>query len=146
MPLEGAEASTEKIYCEFTEMMDYAVRFISLSTLEYRSVWWRLFNAPSKSDWQNALVLVELLFSLPASYGTVERVFSMSKVIKTDKRSILSGEFFDDLLLLNTDKVPLTSFVADQAIDLWWTDKIRRPNQRPRKKYKKHSKDHYCFG
>ena len=127
-------------------MMDYAVRFISLSTLEYRSVWWRLFNAPSKSDWQNALVLVELLFSLPASYGTVERVFSMSKVIKTDKRSILSGEFFDDLLLLNTDKVPLTSFVADQAIDLWWTDKIRRSNQRPRKKYKKHSKDHYCFG
>ena len=123
-------------------MMDYAIHFISLLTLDYRSAWWRLFNAPSKSDWQNALLLVKLLFSLSTSNGTVERVFSLSNVIKTDKRSLLSGESFDDLLLLNTDKVPLTSFVADQAIDLWWADKIRRPNQRPRKKYKKHSKDH----
>ena len=137
VPLQGAEAVTDDIHREFTEMMDYAVSFISLSTLEYRSVWWRLFNAPSKSDWRSALLLVELLFSLPASNGTVERVFSMSNVIKTDKRSLLSEESFDDLLLLNSSKIPLTSFVADQAIDLWWSDKTRRPNQNPRKKYKK---------
>ena len=36
--LEEAEASAEKIYHEFTEMMDYAIHFISLSTLGYRSV------------------------------------------------------------------------------------------------------------
>ena len=55
--------------------MDYAAHFISLSTLEYRSVWWQLLNAPSKSDWQNALLLIELLFSLPASSGILEKVF-----------------------------------------------------------------------
>jgi len=62
VPLQGAEAVTDDIH-----LMDYAARFIPLSTFEYRSVWWRLFNAPSKSDWRSALLLVELLFSLPAS-------------------------------------------------------------------------------
>ena len=128
VPLLGAEAETGEIHREFTEMMDYAASFISLSTLEYRSVWWRLFNAPTKCDWRSALLLVQLLFSLPASNGTIERVFSLSNIIKTDRRSLLSAESFDDLLLLNSNKIPLTSFVADQAIDLWWTDKTRRPN------------------
>ena len=40
-----------------------------LSTLEYRAVWWRFFHAPSASEWANALVLIQLLFSLPASNG-----------------------------------------------------------------------------
>ena len=143
VPLQGAEAEAEtsEIHREFTKMMDYAASFISLSTLEYRSVWWRLFNVPTKCDWRSALLLVQLLFSLPALNGTVERVFSLSNIIKTDRRSLLFAESFDDLLLLNSNKIPLTSFVADQAIDLWWTDKTRRPNQKPRKKYKKHSKD-----
>ena len=30
----------------------------------------------------------------------------------------------------------MTSSLADQAIDLWWADKIRRSNQRPRKNIK----------
>jgi len=51
VPLQGIEAVTDDIHREFTEMMDYAISFIySLSTLEYRSVWCRLFNAPSKFD------------------------------------------------------------------------------------------------
>ena len=41
----------------------------SLSTLEYCSVWWRLFNSLSASEWSNALALVQLLLSLPASNG-----------------------------------------------------------------------------
>jgi len=119
VPPQGAEAETDEIHQEFTEMMDYAASFISVSALEYRSVWWRLFNAPSKSDWRSALLLVQLLFSLPASNGTVERVFSLSNIIKTDRRSLLSVESFDDLLLLNSNEIPLSSFVADEAVDLW---------------------------
>ena len=92
--------------------------------MDYSSVWWRLFHSPSKSDWLNALTLAELLFSLPAS----KRIFfSTSNVIKN--RSLLSNESLDDLLLLNTDKVPLSSFNPERAIELWWNDKTRRPNQ-----------------
>ena len=64
----------------------------------------------------------------------------MSNVIETEKHTLLSGESIDDLLLLNSSKIPLTIFNADQAINLWWTDKTRRPNQNPRKKSKKHNK------
>ena len=65
------------------------------------------------------------------------RVFSTSNVIKVENTSLLSNESLDDLLLLNTDKVPLSSFNPERAIELWWSDKTRRPNQQKRKKYKK---------
>ena len=55
--------------------MQYAINFISVSTLDCSSVWWRLFHCPSKTEWANALMLVELLFSLPVSNGKVERIF-----------------------------------------------------------------------
>ena len=89
IPLEGAGADTEEIYKEFEEIMEYTVNFISLSTLDYSSVWWRLFHCPSRSEWANALILIELLFSLPASNGKVERVFSTSNVIKVEKFLII---------------------------------------------------------
>ena len=52
-----------------------------------------------------------------------------------DKRSSLGNELLDDLLTLNTDSVVLKEFNPDQSISLWWSDKARRPNQQPRKKY-----------
>ncbi len=52
-----------------------------------------------------------------------------------DKRSSLGNDLLDDLLVLNTDRVPLKDFNPDRSISLWWGDKVRRPNQRPRKEY-----------
>ena len=71
--------------------------------------------------------LVELLFSLPASNGKVERVFSQTKEIKRNKRSLLSNETLDDLLLISTAEISMKQFDADPAIKLWWNDKVRRP-------------------
>ena len=65
-------------------MLEYAGNFIPLSTMDYSSVWWRLFHSPSKTDCVNALTLAELLFSIPASNGKVERVLSTCNVIKID--------------------------------------------------------------
>ncbi len=117
--------------------MQYAIQFVTLSTMDYRAVCWRMFNAPAASEWSNVLILVELLFSLPASNGKLERVFSQMNVIKTKKRSLLTNESLDDLLLLTIDGVLLKDFCPDQSIDLWWQDKVRRPHQTPRKTYKK---------
>ena len=60
-------------------------------------------------------------------------------VIKTNKRSSLCNESLDDLLLLSTEGPPLKDFCPDTAIDLWWKEKLRRPHQNPRKKYRKRS-------
>ena len=121
LPLEHAGAVVEEIRdtCKFNQMMDYAIQYSSLATLDYRNVWWRLFNTPhSLSGWENALTLVELLFPLPVSNGKVERVFSILGDIKAKKRSLLANDTLDDLLYLNADKVSLSDFSRDAAIDL----------------------------
>ena len=79
VPLQRAQADCSKITEEFQSLLQYAVHFISLSTLDYRAVWWRLFNAPSSSQWSNVLIQVELLLSLPASNGKLERIFTAER-------------------------------------------------------------------
>ncbi len=138
-PLEAAGAQIDEIHAEYEGILQYAIQYISLSTLDYRAVWWRLFHAPAASEWASALTLAELLLSLPASNGKLERVFSQVNVIKSNKRSLLSNEAIDDLLMVTTDGVPLKDFNSDHAIDLWWKDKVRRPSQKPRKQYAKRS-------
>ena len=64
VPLQGADAQTSEILPEFESMIIYANQFISRSTMSYQCVWWRLFNAPTASEWSNVLLLAELLFSL----------------------------------------------------------------------------------
>ena len=120
--------------CEI--LVQYAVQFISVSTLDYRAVWWRIFHAPNASEWSNVLILANLLFSLPASNAKVERVFSQVSIIKTNKRTLLSNNTLGDLLLLSTDQVPLQDFCPDAAVDLWWRSKSRRPDQKTRRPYR----------
>ena len=139
IPLQGASVNTDEIVGEFEAMLQYAMQYISVSTIDYRGVWWRLFNAPNASEWRNVLCLATLLFSLPASNAKLERVFSQLNVIKTDKRTLLSNDTLDDLMLLTSQNVPLDQFCADSAIDLWWRSKLRRPEQRARKIYRKRS-------
>ena len=137
-PLEAAGVEICELRQEFRDMLEHSVQFISLSTLGYQEVWWRLFHSPCAEQWSNILTLAELLFSLPASNGKLERCFSTLKLIKADRRCSLSNDTLDDLLILNTDRVPLQDFNPGAAIDLWWKSKTRRLNQPPRKQYAKH--------
>ena len=82
--------------CEI--LVQYAVQFISVSTLDYRAVWWPIFHAPNASEWFNALILANLLFFLPASNAKVERVFSQVSIIKTNKRTLPQNDTLGDLL------------------------------------------------
>ena len=120
----------EEIHAEYEALPHYAIQYISLSTLEYRAVWWRRFHAPSASEWANALTLIELLFSLPASNGKLETQLNLTK---TDKRVQLSNEMLNDLLTIATSSESLEDFDPDPAIDLWWKDKVHRQNQKQRK-------------
>ena len=125
---------------EFRDMLSYALQFISLSSTSYITVRWKLFHSPSSYDWVNVLSFACLLLTLRVSNGKLERVFSTMKNIKMEKRSSMSNEILD-LLTINIDKTDVKDFTADQSIDLWWKAKSRRPNQRPRKQYKKRKAD-----
>lgn len=48
LPLESAGANNEEICSEFKEMIWYGTQYISLATLDYCSVWWRLFHSNVK--------------------------------------------------------------------------------------------------
>ena len=136
VPLEGADAELDEIRREFEAMLSYTSQFISLSTLDYQSVWWRLFHAPNSSEWSNILKLASLLFSLPVSNGKLERTFSQLNIIKDKKRSSLGNQSLNDLLAVSADKCTLKVFSPDRAIKLWWESKQRRPSQSKRKQYK----------
>ena len=142
-PLLGAEADTNVIKEEFANMIEYAVQYMATSTLVYHLVWLTLFHAPNSAliSWSTALILAELLFSLPASNGKLERVLSTLATIKVDKRSRFNNESLDDLLLLNSTRIPIASFDPDPSIDLWWSAKARRPSQKERKEYRPRSSD-----
>lgn len=86
----------------------------------------KLFHSPNASDWKSMLILAHLLFTLPVSNEKLERVFSTMKNIKVDKRSSISNELLDDLLVMNVDKVDIEEFKADHSIDLWRRSKTRR--------------------
>lgn len=77
------------------------------------------------------IALAELLFSLPASNGKVERVFSQLKIIKSDKRTSLANDTLNDLLTVSMMNCSLKDFHPDKATDLWWESKTR-PNQKGR--------------
>ena len=98
VPLEHAGVDIDLLPEEFHEMIMYATQFISLSTMGYKAVWWRLFHSPNASEWSNSLTLAHLLLTLPVSNGKLEGIFSTLKVIKLDKKSLLEYSTLDDLL------------------------------------------------
>lgn len=101
VPLQGHQENTKKVV---KEMILHATQYIALNVLTccIIIVWWRLFHALNFSEWVNVLVLNEF-FSLPASNGKLEQVFSLLGTIKVEKHSQLSNKGLDDLLLLNSD-------------------------------------------
>ena len=141
IPLQAAGTLIEEVHSEFQNVLEYATQYISLSVLPYRATWWRIFSAPCASDWANFLILIELLFSLPSSNGKVERVFSQVNVIKIGRRTQLSNDRLNDLTMVASNNVPLQDFRPDDAIILWWREKVQRPNQSQCKAYKKRRVD-----
>ena len=49
-PLES-NGVIEQLKDEFHDMITYANQFISLATMDYQAVWWRVYHAPNASSW-----------------------------------------------------------------------------------------------
>ena len=137
-PLEAAGVTLASIQDELQEIVDYARKYLNLATESYQTIWYKLHTTHDLSKWPNVLVVAQLLFSLPFSNGTVERIFSSMKIIKTDRRTNLHTETLSDLLEIHTEGPALADFSASSGVQLWWKDcsTTRRVNQAPRKPYK----------
>jgi hypothetical protein len=82
------------------------------------------------------LLVSKLAFSLPFSNGRAEQIFSRLKTVKTKNRTSLSTSTLDDLLEIYVKGPPLKDFDPESAVELWWRDCTRRPNQEQRKTYR----------
>ena len=107
---------------------------MNLQRDSYSNVWYKTHTSPHARKCPSILLLSELLFSLPFSNGIVERIFSSAKVIKTKKQTNLSAATLKEIKVEGPP--PLSNFVANSAVQLWWKDcrTTRRVNQKlPRK-------------
>ncbi len=77
----------------------------------------------------SVLLLCNALFSLPFTTAAVESAFSKLKVIKTDRRCSLQTSTLDDLLEVNLEGPDIMDYSSASAVELWWQDRMRRPNQ-----------------
>lgn len=49
-PLESNGVVVNQLKDEYYDMITYTSQFISLATMDYKSVWWRLYHAPNSSS------------------------------------------------------------------------------------------------
>ncbi len=143
LPLEAVDVTVGDIVDEFTEMSLLTCCHMPHSS--YLSQALIIKTSGGNSFILRIALIGQTFWHLPDSYSHFQyrmenlRVFSTMKNIKLEKRSTMSNEMLDDLLTINIDKINIEDFRPDHSIDLWWKAKTRRPNQQPRKKYKKRS-------
>ena len=114
-PLQGAEANTGVIKEEFAGMIEHAVQYIAVASLDYHSVVVETSMRLIQPNGQTFLFLPS--FSSPFQHQMLERVFSTLGMVKADKHSCLTNLSLDDLLLLNSAKMPVADFHPDPSID-----------------------------
>ena len=135
----GMEVSYPEFISQWHNMLEYALKYIKLSGVSYLVTWKKLFTSPKKNEWSDALLLVELLFSIRVSNTKLERMFSKLKRIKTIFRASLSSTRVENLLRIVEDGLLLVEYNMISAAEAWAAEKYRHPNQQPRKTYKKKS-------
>ena len=117
--MEAAGVSLASIQDEMDDVVDYARTYLRIGTESYQKIWYRLHTAADVEKWRNVLALSELVFSLPFSNGQVERMFSMMKIIKTDRKTSIHTSTLSDLLEIQVEGPPLATFSPDRAVKLW---------------------------
>ena len=126
IPLQEAGVNCALLQQEWDDVVFYAKQYINLVKDPYSVVWWKLFNSPDASKWENILTLVELTFAIPLSNGHVERCFSQLKLTKTDRRTSLGEDRLDHLLRIRIEGPQFEQWDATSAVGRWWTEKTRR--------------------
>ena len=106
--LEAVGVNLLTLQDQITEVVEYARNYLSIEMEDYHRVWYKLHVCPDSNRWANVLVLCEKCFSLPFSNGTIERVFSALKLIKTDRRTRLHSDTLSDLLEIQVEGASLS--------------------------------------
>ena len=133
---QGLLVSQIEVVNEWHDMLDYTVKYLSSSRHHYRATWFKIFHSSRSFQWQNILLLIRLLFSVPVSNAVLERFFSSLGRVKSVKRASLSQQTLEDILRIQAEGLPMECYDPNNANKEWDGAKRRRPNQegKPTKK------------
>ena len=123
---------SQAILEELHGTLSHAVNFLQSAKANYKKTWRLLYNCSYSS---NILLLIQLLFSVAICNAKLERPFSKLKRTKNDARCSLGEERLTNVLRIQEEGPPLGSFDATPVVQMWQSQKVRRPNQKRRKKY-----------
>ena len=133
----GVKCPCTEVVAEWHDLFTYSINYLQPTKHNYKKTWAFVFSSShARSRWKNILTLIELLFSIPVSNAKLERMFSNMQRAKVDSRCSLGEERLTHLLRIKEEGPELGCFDVTPVVKLWLDSKVRRPNQRKRKKYK----------
>ena len=134
-PLEAKDVCCASMFDELEEIVDYCRCYLDVLE-DYRRVWYQLHTTSEATRWPNVIAVSQLLFSLPFTNSVVERGFSTMKLLKTEKRTRLLTSTLDELMEIKLEGPNPENLSANDAVQLWYNDRARRPCQSTRKDYR----------
>ena len=138
----GLNCNEAELLQQWHDLIDYANKNLSATNINYRVTWRRIFDSSrAKNDFKDILLIVEICFCLPCSTTALERAFSRMKRLKTNLRSTIGESRLENLMRIGERGVSIEKFDAKPFVLAWAQDKIRRPNQKPKRKYKQTKKE-----
>ena len=132
----GFNSSVPDVLSQWHDLLEYSIEYLSLSNTPYRKTWRRISASPHSQAWKDVLLIIELLFTIPFSNAKLERMFSKMKHVKRLLRASLSEKKLESILRINEEGPDFLKYDPMSAIELWASEKNRRPNQEKRKSYK----------
>ena len=128
---QGLLVSQIEVVNEWHDMLDYMMvtNNLSPSCHHYRATWFKIFNSSRSFQWQNILLLIRLLFSIPVPNAVLERFLSSLGRVKSVKRASLSQQTLEDILRIQAEGLPMECYDPNNANKEWDGAKRRRPNQ-----------------
>ena len=103
---QGLLVSQIEVVNDCHDMLDYTVKYLSPSCHHYRATRFKIFHSLRSFQWQNILLLIRLLFSVPVPNAVLERFLSSLGRVKSVKRASLSRQTLEDILRIQAEGLP----------------------------------------
>lgn len=137
----GLSCNEAEILQQWHDLISYANKNLSAPNVPYRITWRRIFDSSrAQVDFKDILLIAEICFCLPCSTAALERAFSRMKRLKTNLRCAIGESRLENIMRIGESGVPIEQFNAKPFVSAWAEGKLRRPNQKSRRKYKQRIK------
>ena len=115
----GYKVNVSTISEQFNAMIKYALQYLDFSKTKDRVLRHKLFDSSKSHEWESALLLVKLLFTLPVSNAKVELLFSLMNRIRANPRNSLSKYRLSSLFCVFVESPCLQDFDPKPSMTLW---------------------------